>query len=114
MHDAWSAVASLPALISQSMRPHLHQIAIALSVTLLAVFGNDINGWVKRAVRKHPFPVRVGVFVLLVAFGYGLATVLVSSLVARMLVNVDNRYLACVVLLLFVLVGVLAEHKGNI
>jgi hypothetical protein len=105
---------NLPQLVSEPMRPYLHQIAVALSVTLLAVFGNDINRWVKSSVRKHPFPIRLSVFVLLVAFGYGLAGLLVSSLLTRMLVNVDNRYLAAVVLLSFVAVGVLAERKGDI
>jgi hypothetical protein len=114
MRDALSTAASLPEMTSQALRPYLAQIAVTLAVTVLAVFGNDINSAVKRSVAKHPFPIRVGVFALLVAFGYGAATLLLSSLLARLLVIVDNRYLAVVLLTCFVLVGVLAELKGNI
>ena len=113
IHDTFS-LSSWLTLLSEPLQPHLHQIAMALSLTLLAVFGNDINNRVKRAVRKRSFPVRVSIFVLLVVFGYGAAGLLVCALLTKVLVNVDHRYLVAVVLIAFVLVGVLAEHKGNI
>jgi hypothetical protein len=99
---------------SEALRPHLFQIAIALSATVLAIFGNDINRAVKRLVNKHPFVVRAIVFVLLVAFAYGAATLYLSSLLARGLAWLDDRSLAAVVIVAFVLVGILAEQKGHI
>ena len=104
----------LSIMLSASLRPYLSQVAIALSVTLLAIFGNDINTGVKGMVNKYPFVVRVGVFVLLVAFGYGAASLLLSYVFARVLMQVDNRYLAALVVLAFILIGALAEHKGHI
>ena len=114
MHDFLSPLAGFPGAVAQSLRPHLHQVALALSVTLLATFGNDINGWVKSAVRQYSFPIRLSVFVALMAFGYGLASLWVASVLGRMLVSVDNRYLVGVVFICFVVVGVIAEHKGHI
>jgi hypothetical protein len=114
MHDFLSTLAAFPGALAQPLRPHLHQVALALSVTLLATFGNDINGRVKSAVRKYSFPIRLSVFVALVAFGYGLASLLVASVLGRMLVSVDNRYLAGVVVISFIAVGMIAEHKGHI
>jgi hypothetical protein len=114
MHYLLSAAAKFSIGLSQAMRPHLSQIAIAISMTLLAIFGSDINAGVKGLVAKYPFIVRVGVFILVVAFGYGAASLLISYLFARALMQLDNQYLAAVVVLSFILIGVLAEHKGHI
>ena len=61
-----------------------------------------------------PFVVRIAVFVGLVAFGYGAASLMIAHLLGRVLMQLDNRYVAVVVLVSFVGLGVLAEHKGHI
>jgi hypothetical protein len=114
MHYLLSAATKFSIGLSEAMRPHLSQIAIAISMTLLAIFGSDINVGVKALVIKYPFLVRVAVFILLVVFGYGAASLGISYLFARALMQLDNHYLAAVVVLSFILVGVLAEHKGHI
>jgi hypothetical protein len=96
------------------MRPHLSYITIAISATLLAIFGNTINSGVKRSVSKWPLFVRVLIFVLLVAFGYGAANLFASHLLARLLMRLDDHYLAVVILVSFVLISILAEHKGHV
>jgi hypothetical protein len=114
MHPLLSIVTNVCVWASEAMRPHLSQITIAISATLLAIFGGAINSAVKRSVSKWPLVVRVLVFVLLVAFGYGAANIFASHLLARMLMQLDSRYLAVVIIVSFVLIGILAEHKGHV
>src|SRR5579862_9375738 len=90
--------------LSQSVRPHLSQIAVAMSMTLLAIFGNDINNRVKRYASKWPWVVRLAVFILLVAFGYGVLSLLIAHVFTGLLRQVDNRFLAATVALCFVLI----------
>lgn len=96
------------------MRPHLGGIALAISSTLLAIYGTAINGWVKEQVAQYHFIVRVLAFVLLVAFGYGAANLAISHLLARMLARIDDLYLFPLVLLAFLGIGTLAEHEKHI
>jgi hypothetical protein len=114
MHYFFSAVLDVFVLASELIRPHLSQVAMAVAATLLAIFGSDINRSVKRLVKQWPLVVRVLVFVVLVAFGYGAAGLLVSHLLMQILMQVDNRYLALLVVAAFFLIAVLAEHKGHV
>jgi len=109
-----AGVAGMPVFVSGTMRPYLSQIAIAVSATLLAIFGSDINAAVKRVVREWPLVLRIVIFVLLVAFGYGAVTLMVSHFLAGMLMQLDDRYLSAVIVLAFVCIGALAEHKGHV
>ena len=108
-------LATMPLIAaSTALRPHLSQITLAFSATLLAIFGNDINGSVKDLVKDSPFPVRLLVFILLVAFGYGALTLAISHFLAYVLAGTDNLWLSPIVVAAFVLVGFLAEHKKHI
>jgi hypothetical protein len=99
---------------SESLRPHLSSVVMTWSVTLLAIFGDDINSRFKRLVIARPFPIRVVAFVLLVASGYGAASLLISHYLASVLMLLDSHYLGAVIIVAFVLLGILAEHKGHI
>ncbi len=114
MVDVFASVARLPNIVSAAVRPHLAGVALALSGTLLAIYGNDINGCVKAWVKQFPFVIRAVVFILLVAFGYGAAALAISHLVARWLGQVNDPYLALVTLCAFIAAGILAEHKRHI
>jgi hypothetical protein len=54
------------------------------------------------------------VFILLVAFGYGAASLVISHFLAGLLMRVDSLHLAGIVFFAFVLIGALAEHKGHV
>ena len=114
MSHLWSVALQLPGTASEVVRPYLSPIAVAITSTLLAIFGGDINGWMKEAVKPYPFVVRVACFVLLVAFGYGAVTLLIAHLFARVLASVNNSYLAVLIALTFIVIGMLAEHKRHI
>ena len=114
MHSLFIAVAKLIEAGSGAMRPHLANVALAISATLLAIFGSDINGGIKELIKNWHFLVRLAVFVLLVAFGYGALSLAFAHVLARLLGQIDDLYLAPVVVVTFILIGALAEHRRRI
>jgi len=99
--------------LSEWIRPHLYPIAMAMVATLLVVFGGDINKWVRKTVRNYNFFVRLLIFILICGAGYGIATVFLTKVLARMLGSVGNHYLAIVVALIFIALGLIAEEKNQ-
>ena len=100
--------------LGQWFRPFQYQAALAIIATLLVIFGNDINNTVKRLVAKQHFIVRTSVFILVCAFGYGLLTVWMTSLLAQQLAKVPNLYLLPVVFIIFFLLGMYAQKQRHI
>ena len=100
--------------VSEWMRPYVLQIAVAFVATVLFVYANDINRWVKRRIKRKHFIIRAGIFVMVCAFGYGALTVLAASVFASFLGSLDPLFLAPVVVMAFVAVGIVAERKKQI
>jgi len=96
------------------IRPHSDNIALALIATLLVVYGDDINRAVKNQLRPYPYIVRLIGFVVLCAFGYGALTVYATPVLEDMINRIPSLYLAPVVMLLFLMVGLLAERRRQI
>ncbi len=90
---------------------HLPGISTAITTTLLVIFGDDINGFVKKRIRHMNFLVRTGSFIALCVIGYGMLSVAGASAVARLLRYFGDLYLAPMVVAAFVLMGILAERK---
>ena len=97
--------------MSTAVRPHLGTIATSYALVLLVIYGDDINGAVKKRVRRYPFVARMLSFILLCTFGYGLLTIWLTRMLANAFLSMGDRYLAPVVVLAFVLLGMLAERK---
>ena len=95
-------------------RPYQYQSALAIIATVLVIFGNDINRAIKRLVAKQHFIVRTLVFVLVCAFGYGLLTVFMTSLLAQQLAKLPNVYLVPVVFAIFFILGMYAQKQRHI
>lgn len=96
---------------SHWLRPHLMTIALMIVATLLVLYGNTINAVVKRQISHYHFIIRVVIFILLCAFGYGLLTSLLTPFVAQQLAKLPNYYLSPIVLIISVSLGALAERK---
>lgn len=93
---------------------YLTEIALALIATLLVIYGSEINGLIKRQVRNLPYLARLLSFVLMCAFGYGAATIFLTPLAAHWLGQLPTQWLFPAVLLIFLVVGWLAERKNQI
>ena len=100
--------------LSGWMRPHLLQISMAFVATLLVVYGTAINKAIKRHIGHYSFFLRVSIFVVICAFGYGMIMVFATPFVAKLLARLGKLYLAPVEVLSFFAIGILAERKNQI
>jgi uncharacterized membrane protein YfcA len=88
-------------------------ISMAMITTLLIVFSSDISSGLKGLTKNFNFPVRLAFFIALCVFGYGMSAVFVAKLLAKMLDSLNNNALALVVILLFIVLGFIAERKNH-
>lgn len=105
------AVLDMIATLSRWSRGHLHDIALALMATLLVLFGPTINAWVQQRIGSLNFVFRTLLFVLLCAVGYGLAMIYVTPWLAQGLGYFNNYTLAPVLLLVFFVIGIIADRN---
>ncbi len=93
------------------LRPHLGMVGLALIATLLVIYGHDLNRAFQELVKRLHFLLRVALFVLICAFGYGAVINYLAPLLARLLASLNDLWLGPLVLGAFLLVGVLAERR---
>lgn len=101
----------LIATLSRWSRGHLYDISLAIMATLFVLFGPGINAWVQRSIGGLNFLLRTLIFVLVCAVGYGLVIVFITPLLSQGLGQFNNYTLAPVLLLVFFLIGVLADRN---
>ncbi len=101
-------------LTSSWVRPHLSLIAFAFVATLLVMYGAEINRFIRDATKPYHLLVRVLVFILVSAFGYGWATGKLSALLAQLLASKAGSWTGVLVLGIFIGLGFLAERKNHV
>ncbi|ELC7285964.1 TPA: DUF3392 domain-containing protein [Pseudomonas aeruginosa] len=101
----------LIATLSRWSRSHLSDISLAIMATLLVLFGPAINAWVQQRIGSLNFVFRTLLFVLICAVGYGLAMVFVTPWPAKGLGYFNNYTLAPVLLLVFFVIGMIADRS---
>jgi hypothetical protein len=97
--------------LSRWSRRHLYDISLEIMATLLVLFGPGINAWVQRSTASMNFILRTLIFVLLCAVGYGLVIVFVTPMLAKGLGHFNNFTLAPVLILVFFIIGILADRN---
>ncbi|MBU1329116.1 MAG: DUF3392 domain-containing protein [Gammaproteobacteria bacterium] len=97
--------------LSRWSRGHLYDISLAIMATLFVLFGPGINASVQRAIGNLNFILRTLIFVAICAVGYGLAMVFITPVLAQGLGHFNNYTLAPVLLLVFFIIGVLADRN---
>ncbi|MBA4288716.1 MAG: DUF3392 domain-containing protein [Pseudomonas sp.] len=97
--------------LSRWSRGHLYDISLAIMATLLVLFGPGINTWVQRNTSSMNFILRTLIFVLLCAVGYGLLMVFATPYLAKGLGLFNNFTLAPMLILVFFIVGILADRN---
>ena len=100
--------------IGQWCRPYQYQVALAIIATLLVVFGNSINAYIKKLLSKQHFIVRTLVFILVCTFGYGLLTVWLTNILAEQLAKVPTLYLAPTICVIFISLSLYAQKQRYI
>ena len=101
----------LIATLSRWSRSHLSDLSLAIMATLLVLFGPAINAWVQQRIGSLNFVFRTLLFVLICAVGYGLAMVFVTPWLAKGLGYFNNYTLAPVLLLVFFVIGMIADRS---
>ena len=101
----------LIATLSRWSRSHLSDMSLAIMATLLVLFGPAINAWVQQRIGSLNFVFRTLLFVLICAVGYGLAMVFVTPWLAKGLGYFNNYTLAPVLLLVFFVIGMIADRS---
>ncbi|GAA5137597.1 DUF3392 domain-containing protein [Thalassotalea piscium] len=100
--------------LGQGFRQYQYQTALAIIATLLVIFGNDINNALRQLVRNQHFIVRSLIFVVVCAFGYGLLTVYLTSLLNQQLNKIPSLYIVPSVISIFLLLGMYAQKQRHI
>ena len=95
-------------------RAYQSQTAMAIVATLLVIFGQKINDHIRLIFAKQHFIVRTFAFILVCAFGYGLATVWLTQLLITQLSQIPHQYVVPVVFATFVALGAYAQKQRHI
>lgn len=97
--------------LSRWSRSHLYDISLAIMATLFVLFGPGLNAWVQRSIGSLNFILRTLIFVIVCAVGYGLAIVFLTPWLAKGLAHFNNFTLSPVLLLVFFIIGILADRS---
>jgi hypothetical protein len=81
--------------------------------TLLVIYGHHVNRAVWALMRRAHFILRTLAFIVLCAVGYGMIVVYLVPLVSRLLSIGGSLWLGVLVVLVFILVGWLAEKNSR-
>jgi len=107
----------LSVLLNESsswMRGYLPQIANSIVITLLAVYGNDLNRIVKNKVKDKNIVVRFIAFVIFMSFGYGFLAVFLLPYIVQVLQMFGNKFLAPVTIGVYLIICMVAATKKQI
>lgn len=96
--------------LSRWSRGNLHGISLALLATLLVLFGPAVNRWLRLRSGRLNVVLRTLLFGLVCVGGYGLAMVWLPAWIARGLDQFDNHTLGPLLLLVWVLLGAIAQR----
>ena len=93
---------------------NITEIAFAWVATIMAIFGRDMAMLVKRLLGTAHFVLRLTVFVFLCAFGFGMATILLSGWVKQGFQQLPKDYLWLWISLACVLLAIVADRRNAI
>jgi len=82
--------------------------------TILVVYGDVLNTHIKRMINPYHFVIRSLVFILICVFGYGLWVVFATSYVKQLILWVLYLHRGLTVILVFLILGYLAQYKRYI
>jgi len=99
---------------SQSLCPYLYKIAMAITAACLVLFGNHVNGFIRDMVKGYNFFLRLAVFIIVVTFGYGALSLLLGKILEQFLAMIPLLYLCPVLIVIFIIIGIIAEEKKHI
>ncbi|TMO86102.1 DUF3392 family protein [Pseudoalteromonas spongiae] len=114
MSEFVNMLSSFNSQVATWLAPYLSQIVLIALICLTSVYGASLNKAVKRLIGQQNFVARTFVFILVTGVGIGSLIVFVSPYLVSMIKQIDRGYLPLTVLLLFVVLGALADRKNQV
>ncbi|MEZ9139440.1 MULTISPECIES: DUF3392 domain-containing protein [unclassified Shewanella] len=100
--------------IGAMLHPWMSEIATALVACTIVIFATDINRALRRSLSGSGFIIRTSAFVLVNAFGYGLAIVSISPWLASQLRGMPSQWMLLVVIGVFIGIGAWAQRNRQV
>ena len=88
-----------------------NEISLAFVATCLVLFGDNINAFVSRRVKNYFFIIRIFIFILLCAVGYGLMTVTLQPVIHNLFLKIPRDYSFVFVIFCFIYLGFVADRR---
>lgn len=101
-------------ICAEWLRIHLYEVTLAWVAALLVIYGRELFIFIRDLVKKWHFILRVLVFILFCAFGYGWLTFQLAQILEGQLANASDLNLVVLITIGFIIIGVLAERKKQI
>ncbi|AKU91986.1 DUF3392 family protein [Vulgatibacter incomptus] len=112
--EAASSIEALYLRLSGWLEAHLAQAGTLIAGTTFSLYARNLGETVRRFAKSWPFILRVGLFVGLVGFGFGLIIATIAPVVTAGLRWVGTPFLVPAILAAFIVIGILAERNGRI
>ncbi|HKM36588.1 MAG TPA: DUF3392 family protein [Thiopseudomonas sp.] len=97
--------------LSKWTRFNLSDISLAIMACALVLFGPYINARVRHVIGHLNFALRILVCAAVCAAAYGLSIIYLTPILANALDQLNNYTLAPVLLMIFALIGILADRN---
>jgi hypothetical protein len=110
----FNSVLTVLSNFSGLLYPWLNDIAIALVACLIVILATRINKILRQNLAGSGFILRTIAFVLVNAFGYGVAIVALSPLLARQLRTMPSQWMGLVIVLAFIAIGAWAQRNNQV
>lgn len=100
--------------LSSWMKGYLPQIVLSMVATLLVIYGDNILQVVKQQIGSLKVVLRITLFILFCAFGFGFITSIAAPFLSNWLAQADAALLPFIIVFIYYLLGYLAQRKGMI
>ncbi len=94
--------------------PYTSEISTALVACLLVMFGGEINRLMRKLLTGYHFIIRTAAFILLNAFGYGLAIVKATPYLSHTLRTTEPGTMFAAIIVCFIVIGMWAQKNRHV
>lgn len=98
--------------VSAWMKGYLNEIVLSMVATLLVIYGNNILLMLKNQIGSLKTFLRITLFVAFCAFGFSFITSIAAPFLSHWLGQANAPLLPFVIVLIYYLLGYLAQRKG--
>lgn len=98
--------------ISAWLKGYLNEIVLSIVATLLVIYGDAIMRVVKQQIGSLKLFLRISLFIAFCAFGFSFLTAFMAPFISSWLAQANPVLLPFVIILVYYLLGYLAQRKG--